>query len=127
MPKLLFVDDEQFILLGMKRLLKNLASEYDIDFASSGKEALEKITQKHFDIVITDMYMPEIDGVQLLETVRQIRPETVRIIMTGLMESSLENLKKDIAHIILSKPVKSEMLIDTIRNCIDNKEQLIQQ
>lgn len=127
MANLLFVDDEQFIIMGMKRLFKALASEMEIEYATSGKEALSKIQSKNFDVVITDLFMPEIDGIELLEKVKESQPNTVRIMMTGHIDSSLEKLKNDIAHIILSKPIKNDALIDTIRNCISNKEKFLQQ
>ncbi len=127
MANLLFVDDEQFIIMGMKRLFKALASELEIDYATSGKEALSKIQSKNFDVIITDLFMPEIDGIELLEKVKETQPNTVRIIMTGHIDASFEKMKNDLAHIILSKPIRNEALIDTIRNCIYNKEKFKQQ
>ena len=127
MANLLFVDDEQYIIMGMKRLFKALASELEIDYATSGKEALSKIQSKNFDVIITDLFMPEIDGIELLEKVKETQPNTVRIIMTGHIDASLEKMKNDLAHIILSKPIRNEALIDTIRNCIYNKEKFKQQ
>jgi len=127
MGKILFVDDEQFILSGMKRIFKIMASELDVIFASSGREALDLLKNDNFDIVISDMYMPEFSGLDILTSARDINPNTVRIILSGYLENSLENPMHKIAHLTLSKPIKTEMFIDTIRKCLLNKEQFVEQ
>lgn len=127
MAKLLFVDDEQFILMGMKRIFRIMASELDVIFASSGREALEILENDNFDIVISDMYMPELTGLELLSSVKSKHPNTIRIMLSGYLENSIDNPQQQVAHFTLSKPIKTEMFIDTIRNCLAHKEQIIEQ
>ncbi|HOK14395.1 MAG TPA: response regulator [Candidatus Kapabacteria bacterium] len=127
MAKVLFVDDEEFILLGLKRLIKTTSDAIDAEFAQSGKEALEKISSKNFDVIVTDLYMPGIDGVKLLEFAKETQPNAIRIMMTGHINSEIEKFKNEFAHIILSKPVSYKMLLDTISNCLSKKEELLQQ
>ncbi|MCX8054339.1 MAG: response regulator [Ignavibacteria bacterium] len=127
MANVLFVDDEEFILLGLKRLIKSASDVINAEFTTSGKEALQKIADKNFDIIITDLYMPEIDGLKLLEFAREAQPNAIRIMMTGFVNSDLEKIKQDFAHIILAKPVNYKMLLDTINDCLSKKEELLQQ
>ncbi len=127
MSKILFVDDEQFILSGMKRIFKIMASELDVIFASSGGEAIQLLEKDNFDIVISDMYMPGFTGFDVLTSARERNPNTIRIILSGYLENSLENPFHKVAHLTLSKPIKTEMFIDTIRNCLLHKEQFVEQ
>lgn len=126
MAKLLFVDDEQFILMGMKRIFRIMASELDVIFTSSGQEAIDMLETNDFDIVISDMYMPEINGLELLSRVKEVQPKSIRIMLSGYLENSLDNPQQKVAHFTLSKPIKTEMFIDTIRNCIAHKEQIVE-
>lgn len=79
---ILFVDDEPAILRSLQRISNKV--EAIILTASSGKEALEIINDRHVDVIVSDINMPNMDGNQLLEQVAQISPETVRIVLTGL-------------------------------------------
>ncbi len=125
MAKLLFVDDEHFILMGMERIFKIMADEMDVVFASSGEEALEAMQEHTFDIIISDMYMNGMTGVELLGNVRKLYPNTIRVILSGYLENSLDNPLQEVAHFVLSKPIKSDIFIETIRTCLVNKEQII--
>ena len=77
----LFVDDEEAILRSLKRGL--LDEPYNTLFASSGKEALEILKQKEVHIIVTDMRMPEMSGLELLRTVKQEYPHIVRMVLSG--------------------------------------------
>ena len=102
--RLLFVDDEPFVLQGLRRSLRSTAPEWEVDFANSAAEALDKMTQSRFDVVVTDMRMPVMDGAQLLVEVKNRHPDTVRIVLSG--QSSSEALLRSIgpSHQYLSKP-----------------------
>ena len=77
----LFVDDEEKILKSLKRGL--LDEPYNTLFATSGKEALEILKQKEVHIIVTDMRMPEMSGLDLLRTVKQDYPHIVRMVLSG--------------------------------------------
>lgn len=81
MEAVLFVDDEINILNSLKRGL--IDEEYECCFASSGKEALEIMKNKTISVIVTDMRMPEMDGLTLLKEVREKYPRTVRIVLSG--------------------------------------------
>ena len=83
MRKVLFVDDEANVILALKRMLRPLRNEWKMEFVTSGAEALGVLEKEKYDVVVTDMRMPEMDGAQLLETVREKYPGIVRIILSG--------------------------------------------
>ena len=86
---LLFVDDDPFILDALRRQLRRYRNEWDVEFASGGSAALELMEQQSFDIVISDMRMPEMDGAELLTEVMRRHPRTVRIVLSGQSEREL--------------------------------------
>jgi putative nucleotidyltransferase with HDIG domain len=102
--RLLFVDDEPLVLQGLRRSLRGMSPEWSTEFANSGSEALEKMAQTTFDVVVTDMRMPGMDGGELLQEVEKRHPDTVRIVLSG--QSSREALLRSIgpSHQYLSKP-----------------------
>lgn len=114
-PQILFVDDEQNILDGLKRSLFQFRKEWEMYFATSGAAALEIIENKEINIVVTDIRMPIMNGVELLFKIREKHPEIIRIILSG---QSDENLLLDatlVAHQFLSKPSNTEILVETIK------------
>lgn len=116
MRSILFVDDELMVLQGLKRMLFKYKKEWKMSFVNSGSEALEFLSNNAVDVIISDMKMPVMDGVQLFDQVRTRFPNVIRIILSG--QSDQEQLKKaaNVAHQFLSKPCSS----DTIKEVIDN-------
>lgn len=125
MAKLLFVDDEQFILSGMERIFRFMAAELDVVFTSSSQEAVDMLKTDNFDVVISDMYMPDINGVELLSKAKELQPETIRIMLSGILENSLDAHQRKVAHLTLHKPINAAKFIDTVRKCIAHKEQIV--
>ncbi|USD43652.1 response regulator [Vibrio sp. SCSIO 43135] len=76
----LLVDDEINILNSFRRTLRN---QVDIELANNGQEALEKIRSKQYAVIVSDMQMPEMNGLELLQMVKEISPDTVRMMFTG--------------------------------------------
>ncbi len=116
--QILFVDDEPNILKGLKRMLRSMRKEWDMLFAENGAQALEMLSQRTFDVIVSDMRMPQMDGVALLTTVKQRYPMIVRIILSG--HSDQEMILKSVTsvHQYLSKPCDSQVLISTVsRSC----------
>ena len=83
MKRILFVDDEPKVLQGLQRMLRSMRNEWGMEFASSGREALEMLERAPYDVIVTDMRMPGMDGVQLLKEVTKRFPLLVRIILSG--------------------------------------------
>ncbi len=113
--RILFVDDEKRILEGLKRMLRPFRKEWSLSFAQDGREALEILEEESFDVIVSDMRMPGIDGAELLSTVREKYPNMVRIILSG--QSDQEKIIRSVgpSHQFLSKPSNPEEIRKTIQ------------
>ena len=124
--QLLFVDDDCLVLAALRRLLRSHRDEWDVEFAASGREALERMREQSFDVVVSDMRMPGMDGAELLTEVRKRYPRTVRIILSGQSEEEGRLRAVGPAHQYLSKPCDPATLRGTIeragvlRNRLEN-------
>ena len=105
-PKVMFVDDEVGILQALRRNLHQ--SGWDMSFVDDPLQALDQLRDGHFDLVISDMKMPRMDGVELLSQVEKSSPDTIRIILTGQpdMESAIDAVNRGHIHSYLLKPVE---------------------
>ena len=112
--RILFVDDEKKVLRGLKRMLHSKRREWEMAFALGGKGALEILNQGAVDVLVSDMRMPEMDGVRLLAEVRKHYPETVRIALSGHSDQGMVFKTVQLAHQYLSKPGDAEILISTV-------------
>lgn len=110
MKRILFVDDESKILDGIRRMLYADRNRWDMHFAVGGAAALQAFEAGGFDVVISDMRMPEMDGIALLKQVRDRFPDTARLILSGFSEPDLATQAVSIAHQVLSKPCRGEEL-----------------
>ena len=108
--RIVFVDDEPNILDGLRRMLRSLRAEYDMYFAASGREALVLMAKDRFDVVISDMRMPGMDGAQLLETIQKEHPHTIRIMLTGQADEASILRTVGVVHQFLAKPCDPEKL-----------------
>jgi len=108
--RILFVDDEPMVLTGLKRSLRPMCAEWEMVFAAGGEEALAAIDRQTFDIIVTDMQMPGMDGAQLLEEVQRRSPQTLRMVLSG--QSDRETILRSVnpAHQFISKPCEGEEL-----------------
>ena len=119
--KILFVDDDKVILNMVETYLTR--EGYHVSVADSGIKALDLLKQKSFDIVFTDFKMPELDGLELLTAIKEYRPETEVIIITGhgTMESAIQAMRVG-SYDYLQKPFKLEILKFIIDRIIEEKE-----
>lgn len=108
--RILFVDDESMVLTGLQRSLRPMRAEWEMVFAAGGDEALAAIDKQTFDIIVTDMRMPGMDGAQLLEEVQKRSPQTLRMVLSG--QSDRETILRSVnpAHQFISKPCEGEEL-----------------
>lgn len=112
--RVLFVDDEEYILEGIERMLFHAADSWEISCAGSGKEALEILAEDPFDVIVTDMRMPGMDGAALLHEVHTNFPSLVRIVLSGYAELEAAMRAVPVAHQFLTKPCKAETLCAVI-------------
>lgn len=114
MKRILFVDDESKVLDGLKRMLYADRKRWEMEFAVGGETALDACEQHSFDIVISDMRMPGMDGATLLGHIRDRFPGTGRIILSGYSETKLATRSVHVAHRFLTKPCDASELRATI-------------
>ena len=108
MKKILFVDDEPHVLDALRRMLRYMRQEWDTEFVLNAGEALDRLAVCPFDVVVSDMRMPGMDGAQLLEQVRRLSPATVRIVLSGHCDREAVMRTVKVAHQFLTKPCDSE-------------------
>jgi putative nucleotidyltransferase with HDIG domain len=116
--RILFVDDEPNLLMGLQRTLRPMRAQWEMEFVSGGDEALQALSLRPFDAVVTDMRMPGMTGVELLERIQDQFPQTIRIILSG--QSDRESILRSIApaHQFLSKPCDAEQLKSVLERAI---------
>lgn len=118
---ILLVDDDPFILQGFGLGLKT--RDYAVTTADSGRMAIDLLKDKAFDLVITDLIMDDIDGIEVLETCKKIHPDTMVIILTGFadMDSAIDALRLNADDYML-KPCEIEEVFFRVQRCLDKLE-----
>lgn len=118
MAKVLIVDDEGAIRRTLKEIL--LFEKYEVEEAADGLECLVKLKQQRFDAILLDIKMPKMDGLEALERIQELAPDTPVIMISGhgTIETAVEAVKKG-AFDFLSKPPDLNRLLITVRNALD--------
>lgn len=116
--RILFVDDEEMVLQGLRRMLRPYRDEWDMVFVDSGPKALEIMAQEPFDVVVADMRMPVMNGAELLHEVMKRHPLTVRLILSGHSDNELILKAMGATHQYLAKPCDQEVLRTVLRRAI---------
>lgn len=112
---ILFVDDDKTLLSGLQRMLRPMRDEWNTTYISNPTEAVKAMNSTCFDVVVTDMRMPSIDGARLLSEVRSLCPHSVRIVLSGQAELEVVLRAVQHAHQYISKPCDAEVLKEVIR------------
>lgn len=115
MKRIMVVDDEAVVREGIKRVLEG-TEEFQVETCSSGQLALEKLLDEDFDLVITDLKMPGMSGMEVLQALRSIYPDVPVVMITGYanVATAVEALKYGAADYI-PKPFKPQELVDKVR------------
>lgn len=122
--RILFVDDEPSMIRVLKMALRSMSNEWEMDFAASGEDALKLIEVKTFDVVVSDMRMPGINGAQLLNYILRKHPHTIRIILSGYSDLSEVVNCVGLTHQFLEKPCKLDDLKDCLKRVTEVKSRL---
>ena len=120
MPKLLIIeDDAAFCQMLQKFLIRN---EYDVDVSFTAQDAKIKIKETIYNLVLTDLRLPNYDGLQLLSDIKEVNPKTQVIVMTGYAEvgSAVEAMKKG-AYDYISKPFTPEEILMQIKSALSQE------
>ncbi len=112
--RLLFVDDQPEILDGLRDLLRRQRHEWDMTFVCGPHEAIAELERRSFDVVVSDMRMPGLDGAGLLAHVQERQPQAVRIVLSGHAELEAALRAVPVAHLFLAKPCDPDELRDVI-------------
>ena len=120
--RVLFVDDERRVLEAIERTLFQLDVDWQVTFAEGGSAAVEQLAQAHFDVIVSDMRMPGIDGAALLAHVCEKYPHAARIVLSGQTDEAAAFRVVRVAHQFLAKPCSSE----TLRQVIERTRELRQ-
>jgi len=123
--RILVVDDEKEIRDFLFKALTRIAG-FQVELAESGEEALKKIENEKFDLVLTDLKMPNMDGLQLVNEIGKLRPEILTVLITGhgSIDSALEAMKRG-ASDYLTKPLNLEEIIVRLQKVLEEKQRFI--
>ncbi len=123
--KIMIVDDEELILRAYKKELSG--SGYDVIDITSGKEAIEIVKQEKIDIILVDLIMPGMSGVEMCNAVKAISPETEVVLMSGYIDEMQKNwiefIKAGGRDFFLRKPLAETELSDIIKTILIEKRQ----
>ena len=116
--KVMFIDDEVNILAGLRRMLRGQRGAWDMSFMNSGAEGLAAMAEAPVDVLVCDMRMPGMDGVQVLAAVRERHPSTARIVLTGQTDRESVIASLGLTQRFLLKPCKPEDLVTAIEQVV---------
>ena len=125
MPKILIVDDERAIRRTLRDILE--MEKYEVDEAEDGLSSLVKIKQDKFDVVILDIKMPKMDGMDVMDRLSEVAPDLPVIMISGHgdIDTAVEAVKKG-AFDFISKPPDLNRLLITVRNALDKSTLIVQ-
>lgn len=122
--RVLFVDDEPNVLAGLRRMLHARRVSWERVFATGGPEALALMEERRFDVIVADLRMPIMTGTELLDRVRVRHPDTIRIVLSGQLNSDAVLPTVRSTHRFLAKPCDGETLVATVSRAVALREVL---
>ena len=127
MPKILIIEDEAAIRRVLGKILSEENDTYKVEEAEDGLEGIDKIKKEDYDLVLCDIKMPKMDGVEVLEAVKKIKPETPIVMISGHgdLDTAVNTMRLG-AFDYISKPPDLNRLLNTVRNALDRKELVVE-
>ncbi len=127
MSKILIIEDEAAIRRVLSKILSEENDSYQVDDAEDGVQGLEKIKNNDYDLVLCDIKMPKMDGVEVLEAVKKLKPEIPMVMISGHgdMETAIQTMRLG-AFDYISKPPDLNRLLNTVRNALDRKQLVVE-
>ena len=127
MSKILIIEDEASIRRVLNKILSEENAGYQVEEAEDGIQGLDKITNTDYDLVLCDIKMPKMDGEELLEAVKKIKPEIPIVMISGHgdMETAINTMRLG-AFDYISKPPDLNRLLNTVRNALDKKQLVVE-
>lgn len=118
MKRILFVDDEPRVLKGLQNALRQERGAWDMVFVGGGREALAALAASPFDVLVTDIRMPDMDGVALLRAVNADHPRVRCLALSGYAEYAKLQAAESLVERFLLKPCDAELLRQAIRDAL---------
>jgi CheY-like chemotaxis protein len=124
-PRVLLVDDDAMVLRAVRRLLLRLRPGWEIDMTESAEAALSLLTAKGYDVVVTDLHMPGVDGISLLRRLKQEQPSLMRVVHSSRVEALTAQQADELAHAVLSKPSRPDELVLSLEWAVDQRRRRV--
>jgi len=127
MSKILIIEDEAAIRRVLTKILSEENDSYKVEEAEDGLQGLEKVKNEDFDLILCDIKMPKMDGVEVLEAVKKIKPEIPMVMISGHgdLETAINTMRLG-AFDYISKPPDLNRLLNTVRNALDRKQLVVE-
>ena len=127
MQHILIIEDEAAIRRVLVKILSEESDTYAVEEAEDGLAGIEKIKKKDYDLVLCDIKMPKMDGVEVLEAVKKIKPETPMVMISGHgdLDTAVNTMRLG-AFDYISKPPDLNRLLNTVRIALDRKELVVE-
>lgn len=127
MSKILIIEDEAAIRRVLVKILSEESDTYQVEEAEDGLVGIEKIKKDDYDLVLCDIKMPKMDGVEVLEAVKKIKPETPMVMISGHgdLDTAVNTMRLG-AFDYISKPPDLNRLLNTVRIALDRKELVVE-
>jgi CheY-like chemotaxis protein len=125
LPRVLLVDDDPIVLRALRRLLLGARPGWEIDMAESADAALVLLETRAYDVVVTDLHMPVLDGIALLTRLKTEQPSLMRVIHSSHVESLTADQTQELAHAVLTKPGRPDELVVVLEWAIDQRRRRV--
>ncbi|KIX19910.1 Fis family transcriptional regulator [Flavobacterium sp. 316] len=127
MPKILVIEDEAAIRRVLTKILSEENDTYQVEEAEDGLQGVEKVKNDDYDLILCDIKMPKMDGVEVLEAVKKIKPEIPIVMISGHgdLETAVNTMRLG-AFDYISKPPDLNRLLNTVRNALDRKQLVVE-
>ncbi len=127
MSKILIIEDEAAIRRVLKKIISEENDAYKVEEAEDGLAGIEMIKDKDYDLVLCDIKMPKMDGVEVLEKAKKIKPEIPMVMISGHgdLDTAVNTMRLG-AFDYISKPPDLNRLLNTVRNALDRKELVVE-
>lgn len=127
MPRILLIEDEAAIRRVLIKILTEENTTYEVEEAADGLEGIEKIRDQDYDLILCDIKMPKMDGVEVLEAVKKLKPEIPIVMISGHgdLDTAVNTMRMG-AFDYISKPPDLNRLLNTVRNALDRKELIVE-
>lgn len=127
MSKILIIEDEAAIRRVLTKILSEENDSYKVEEAEDGLQGVEKVKNEDYDLILCDIKMPKMDGVEVLEAVKKIKPEIPMVMISGHgdLETAINTMRLG-AFDYISKPPDLNRLLNTVRNALDKKQLVVE-